>query len=205
MLNIKTNIKQFIKKEIKALSDDVNKAQVRTVNDLASSAFTETRKEIRQRINIKDKDLKLERGSTGKLLHQTRINKATFKNPRASIIAVSRRKGRALTRYNAKEKGDGVMFKVKKGKNQKIKGGFIATMRSGHTGVYLRNPNKIMETRAGNPSTLNKHTQAIDEKFGPNQAQLIGSRRSITTIDNHVRKNYAKKYENNFKYYRSRK
>jgi hypothetical protein len=191
MINIKSNIKQFVKKEIKAMGDDINKAHVRTVNEVASGGFTATRKEIRARINIKDKDLK----------EGSRVEKATFKKPIATIHSRARYKGITLAKYGARGK-KAVTFMVVRGKRKTLKGGFIATMKSGHTGAFVRNPDEQMKSRPGN---FTKHSQKIDDKLGPNQAQLIGSRQSMRTIDGYVRKNYAKKYENNFKYYQGRR
>lgn len=184
MINVKSNIKTYVKKEISTLKGDVTKAHVRTVNEVARGAFSETRREIRTRINIKDKDLK----------EGSRITKANFKHPKASIISRSRRRGLSLTKYyggkmSGGKKNKQATFMVIKGRRTTLPGGFEAVMSSGHRGLF---------TRKG------KSRLPIDEKYGPNQAQLIGSRKSMNTIDRYVRENYAKKYKNNLSYYRSR-
>lgn len=65
--------------------------------------------------------------------------------------------------------GGGVTYKLQGGKNR-IDSAFIATMTSGHRGVFARTPGKFMQYQK---PTWKKQRQAIHELFGPSLGHVF--------------------------------
>lgn len=120
----------------------------RALNKTIVSARTQAVKFVRAEVNLKAKTV------TG----QMKVTKANFRRLSASLNV----KGSPipLTEYDAREsnKGKGTTFRVrKKGARERYPHAFIATMKSGHRGVFERR--KFGLKRVGRLQ--------IDERFGP--------------------------------------
>lgn len=141
------------------------KAAASALNKMAKQVRTQAVKEIGQKYNLKAADIK------GVIQDPTR---ATPTKLTARLKA--RVRGVGLIKFAARwkrPKGWGATWRGKppatvsviRGTRKPVKGAFIATMQSGHTGVFVRTGN-----------TTSKGKAEIEEKFGPSPAQLFGSR-----------------------------
>lgn len=107
-------------------SDITDKATVRTLNKVAAQTKTAASREIRDAgYNLKAADVKA----------KIKIIPATSGNPVATVKCVGR--PIPLIKFSARQTKAGVSVNVKNGRKV-IKDAFIATMPSGHTGVYVR-------------------------------------------------------------------
>lgn len=178
MINIKTNITQFIKTEIKSWDDTVKRATIAAENKTAAQGLTFAKKIIREDYNIKSKDL-------SKVMKKTTANKH---GKLASITATG--KAIALVKFKARQIKKGVRVTVKKGRPKLLTGHFIATMPSGHKGVFIRKGVARLP---------------IKERFGPGAATLLGSRKVQTRVVLFIRKKYPKLFQDAFNHFKSRK
>lgn len=183
MINIKTNIAKFIKTEIKSWNDTVKRATIAAENKTAAQALTFTKRIIREDYNIKGKDL-------SKVIKKTTADK---RGRLASIIATGR--GIALFKFKAKQTKKGVSVTVKKGKRKLLRGHFIATMPSGHKGVFIRK-----ETEGGKRAAR----LPIKERFGPGAATLLNSRKIKSRVITFIKQKYPKLYEDAFNHFKSK-
>jgi hypothetical protein len=104
---------------------EVNSTIARAINHTAAKAKTAASRQIRDRYKIRAKDLK----------PAIKVHKANRTNLEAAVMAV----GRPLPIYafGARQTKRGVSVNVM-GKRQVIRSAFVATMKSGHTGVFAR-------------------------------------------------------------------
>jgi len=106
-----------------------------TLNDGAKHAATEATRRVRETWNIKIRAAKAQ-------LPITRSNAETL---RATI----RVKGGpiALMAFGPKQTRRGISIKVRRGKQTVLRHAFLATMQSGHTGVFYRRGPKVQPRR----------------------------------------------------------
>ena len=184
MINIKTNVNQFIKTEIKQWNDTVKRATIAAENKAAAQGLTFAKKTIREDYNIKASDL-------SKVMKKTKADK---RGRVASIIATG--KAIALAKFRARQTKKGVGVTVKKGKRKLLPGHFVAIMPSGHKGVFIRKEMSGGKKAARLP---------IKERFGPGAATLLGSRKVQGRVIIFIRQKFPKLYEDAFNHFKSRK
>lgn len=153
-------VEHDFRKAIKALTpmktDLEKKAVVRAMNRTIDQVKTEGSKQMRARYGFKASTVK-----------DTMI---TYKANGTRLQATLRSRGRRtrLIDMSARQTAKGVSVKI--GKTRKlIKGAFIATMKSGHIGVFIREPGTEVGKR-GKPIIKRKfkelYTIAIPEALG---------------------------------------
>jgi hypothetical protein len=127
IIDVKSTIDQVISKRWIAVKDKVLKqATSRALNKVAALAKTQAAREIKAAgYNIK----------VGAIKKQLTIKKAYGGELQAYLKAQGR--PIPLINYGARQTATGVSVSVK-GSRKVIKGAFIATMPSGHKGVYVR-------------------------------------------------------------------
>ena len=127
IIDVKSTIDQVISKRWVAVKDAVlKKATSRALNKVAAMAKTQAAREIRTAgYNIK----------LGAIKKQLIIRKASSGELQAYLKAQG--KPIPLINYGARQTASGVSVNVK-GSRKMIKGAFIATMPTGHKGVYVR-------------------------------------------------------------------
>lgn len=148
---IYVNTKQAIKQANKAyasLSPKVRRqATARALNRTILAVRTAASKEIRAKYNIRAKDIK-----------------ATMRKRTASRLSLeaslqSTGKGMPLIKFKATQTRKGVRATIKRGSRKALPGAFIATMKSGHRGVFARAQYKsgrlISRRKRINPSNKN--------------------------------------------------
>jgi hypothetical protein len=130
MALIDLNLKVDIKKADKYLRDverDITKANVRALNKTAAKAKTIVSREIAQDIGM----------SIAPVKKQIKITKARPVRQVATLQATGKRV--PLIKLRARQVRRGVTYSAGKGKGRKlVPGAFIASMPSGHKGVFKR-------------------------------------------------------------------
>lgn len=141
-----------------------SKAFVRALNRAINSARTAMVREIAKDTGLKSKDVRdaLVMRETGGTHFEVSLSASKKRIPLFNF--------RAKGPVPSRGKGRGVTYKLPGGQGR-LEHAFIATMRSGHTGVFARTPGKFMAGRG--------RRQAIHEKFGPSLGQVFSKFRSV--------------------------
>ena len=133
-ITVKAEISSALEK-FGMVEDEAKKAIVRALNRTAKSVQVQAAREIRE---------------AGYNLKASRIKKAlTVRQANANVLQAGIRAiGRpiSLYEYGARSTSKGVSVNVKEGRKL-IKHAFIATMPTGHTGVFMRKPGVIQGKR----------------------------------------------------------
>jgi len=138
-------------------------AIVRALNRAIGSARTVMVREIARDIGLKSAAVR----------DALPVRLATANQPSATLAASLTRI--PLIQFNARGpepsrgKGRGVSYKLQGGRNQ-LPHAFIATMGSGHRGVFARSETKFMRYQK---PTWKKKRQAIQELFGPSLGHVF--------------------------------
>jgi hypothetical protein len=192
MIEVKASMNnKNVYKHLLQLKGANQKAAVRSLNRIAKGAKAAASSDLRDRLNIKKRDLEKD----------MKVKTANYSNPIAQIITVSKSKGIGLYKFGgrwSRTNKKGASFMMRKGSRKYIAESFIATMPNQHKGIYLRFGDK-KEVMSGKYAGQKK--QGLKEKFGPSAAKLMRSRRVKNVIDNHISKNWNKQYESDLKYY----
>lgn len=151
-LRVTTNIRDVIN-ELNAAAAETKPAVVRALNRMVNAIKVRAAREVQAAgYKLKVKDIK----------NAIRINRASTGRMRAEAVA----SGRVipLIQYNARQVGAGVSVDVMNGRKV-IANTFIATMPSGHKGVFERyGP---MVNRAARKYGQSRQHQRIRQLFGP--------------------------------------
>jgi len=167
MLEIKfddVKLKQ-VQRVLRDIPKALPKVMSRGLNRTATSARTQISRSLAKEIGLKIKDVR------GKLS----LQRATYSNWRSAVGVSSKRFG--LIKFRARQTKKGVTYK--KGRKRILfRHAFIATMKTGHRGVFLRK----------GPARL-----PIQELKGPSLAQVYkGARDDVNRIQAESAKRLAK-------------
>ena len=161
----------------------------RGINRTASPAKTDISREIRQEINITAGDIK----------EKIKLEKATYQKWSAEIYLSHSMI--PILDFGAKQTSKGVSFKVYKSGGRKfINRAFIATMQSGHKGVFRRGIGlsgiiraERRHTRpAGKKYAITQHNIFIGEQFGPSLYQVFKTEKALPLIQRITEKAYRR-------------
>jgi len=143
----------------------------RTVNKTAAKAKTAMSKEVRKTYTIKAKDFN----------KKVKLNRAKGRSLKAVIRAKDTR-GTPLINFNPRQTKKGVTYRVKKTEGRKrLPHAFIATMPSGHTGVFKRfGPRVRIRGRAGKHQRIREQFR-VDTVGMVNQEGVKAARRTVDT------------------------
>lgn len=155
-----------IEQMLKGIPGALPKVVSRGINRTATMSRTEIIRQIQAKIKIKQKGIK--QGLT--------LEKAT-KSKWAASIGISTKRI-PLIYFNAREAKKGVTYQIdSSGARKQIKadelfsGGFIATMKSGHEGVFVRRKvrmtNMFEQIFKGKEVSERSNRGVIVERFGP--------------------------------------
>lgn len=180
----------------------------RSVERIANSGITHASKEIRKEYNIKAKDLRkflrlsvrpkgysIEAVITGTGLG---LALASFDAKQAGVSAAkgSFRYTKRATRSGGRQFGGDVTVRVKTSSGRKVVTGkhankpFIARMKSGHLGVWVRQDGARLP---------------IEQLFGPGVGGLFGTKQIMDSTQKHVNDTFPKEFRHNLDYYLGRK
>ncbi|MBP7527129.1 MAG: phage tail protein [Syntrophorhabdaceae bacterium] len=204
------NIQLLGIKEALAMFDPqkVVAASRKSVERVSSSAITHASREIRTEYNIKAKDLrKFLRMSTRPkgysieaVITGTGLGLA-LAGFDAKQTGVKTAKGgfqytKRATRSGWQRYGGDVTVRVKVSSGRKVVSGkygnkpFIARMKSGHLGVWVRQSEERLP---------------ILQLFGPGVGGLFGSKRIMESTEKHINEIFPKEFHHNLDYYLGRK
>ena len=172
------------------LPKDITSGIVRAINRSAVTALNAVVKNISSNYNITSGNLK-------KLIRITKADR--FK---LSAILRFRQKSLGLIMFGARRTEKGVSVKIKRSGGRQIRrapsgGSFIATMPSGHRGVFVRTGVKSV-MRSGRYK--GKKREKIGELFGPSAADIFKSHRSYDIAEKAFRKAFQKNIESELRY-----
>jgi len=156
-----------IEKEIDGHARKIEKASIRALNKTVRTGRTAASKIIRKTVNVKakavNKSLKIERAKKGKPV--ARIQ-STYK-----AIPVIEFSGVRQTKK-------GVSVRMRKDMPRKLfRGAFIATMKSGHKGVFRRLGKQYLKRWSpGRKQTRGTENLPIKELYGPPVHNIFGDK-----------------------------
>lgn len=135
------------------------------VNRTAATVRKRTVDVITGELNIKRRDLDGEHRYGG-----VKVRKATVESLEAGVSVTGSRI--PIFRFGARQNKTGVTYQVSRsGGRGLIRRGFVATMKSGHVGVFQRLGPKTWVTRTKGPR---RFEQRIFEPFGPSIPHVAG-------------------------------
>ena len=126
MLSVKADIKQATK-QLNAIEKSViPKATVMALNKTLTGARTDAKRTISKSAGVKQKEIK----------NDFVLMKAT--SSKRVAVLIGRGRPLALSKFSVRQTKKGVSARLPGRKRTMIEGAFIATMPSGHRGVYMR-------------------------------------------------------------------
>ena len=172
----------------------VRKAMVRALNRVALKAFTAIKKYLREKYTLKAKDIS----------KQVKVSKARQNSPVAFIIATGT--NFPLIAFQAKQTKRGVTVKIKKSSGRKLVKGrpgykgktFIATMGSGHKGVFQKT-GEVRKMERGR--YIGKKRGVIAELYSINVPKVIGTKAALNLINKVVADNLDKEFNRAYDFY----
>lgn len=152
-VNVRSNAHTLIT-ELLSAADDMPQATVRALNKMADQVKVQSAREVRDAgYTLKVSEIK----------RAMKVLRAAPGNMRATVVASG--KPIPLINYGARQTAKGVSVSVLKGRKV-IAGAFIATMPSGHKGVFVREPG-AKHKKVGKGSQASWHALPIRELYGP--------------------------------------
>ncbi len=137
-----------VEKQLKALTSKKRIQVVRnSVNRAVAQTRTQARRQVQEEVALKARDV-----------NAAIVGRRAVRGQLAGAVEILN-KPIPLHRYGAKQTRKGVTVRVKKSGGRKLVGGhFVATMRSGHVGVFRRKGDNRLPIR---------------ERFGPSVLQVL--------------------------------
>ena len=131
-------------RQLNALDDKrMKRAIVRALHKAGATALRDMKAEAKKRIRDRKR---IKAGLIGKALHMSRPRGVTTIDGNEWALKV-RGGAVSLTAYPIRQTAKGVSVEVNRGKRTLIKGAFIATMKSGHRGVFVRKDKQRLPIR----------------------------------------------------------
>jgi hypothetical protein len=181
-INVQHNFKQVAVKLFELRTDVLEKAKVRALNKVAAQAKVAASKEIRGAgYNMKAAAIK----------QKITIKRAVSGD--ATVIIRCSGRPIPLIQFSARETKAGVSVSVKNGRKL-IKGAFIATMPTGHQGVYVRVGNQHKKING------KWHGLPIKELFGPSIPAAFGNEIVQSALVKLVREKFPSILEHEIKF-----
>ena len=164
-----------IERQLKGIPGAMPTVMSRGINRTAGPALTQIIREMAASLNLKSKAIR----------EKVDLKKATRSRWTATIKLSGRRI--ALKEFGARQTRRGVSYKIQKsGAKQQIESAFIATMSSGHTGVFKRK---------------GKSRLPVQELRGPSLGRAFeGAESLVRRVTEDTRKNLAMQIDKQVKY-----
>lgn len=189
-VRVSDNVDQFIRQLDQLGKDVADKATVSALNKVAAQARTAAAKTIRAAgYNLKASVIK----------DQMRISKASPSRLIATVTA--RGKPIPLINYGARPVSGGVSVNVLKGRKV-IAHAFIATMPSGHRGVFIRQGSTHKKVVKGGRVVLER--LPIKQLFGPSVPDAMGNAAVMQALQDLVQTKFGDILRSEVAYYTSR-
>ena len=148
--------------DMKRQARDLRRGAARAINRTAVTTRKQASQRIRKTLNVKASKIK------------DRLNIVRANSNRLTGAVQSKRKPLRVSDFNGvRQTGKGVTVRMRKDKPRKLfRGAFLATMKSGHRGAYMRKPGGFRRTR-GRPHTSSPNLPLL-ELLGPNDQTIFG-------------------------------
>lgn len=172
---------EAVKRALEAIGAEPNQAMVRAINRTLEGVGTDSAKAISAELNLTQATIKK--------------NHKAFKASLARVTGKFQSQGRPipLIKYGATQVRDGVSVRIKRGSPKKtIKFAFLATMKSGHKGVFQRTSPFVGAGRPiGNTGRLHMNAPGkwprqyrlpIKELHGPRVEDIMSNTPVMTDI-----------------------
>jgi roadblock/LC7 domain-containing protein len=190
MINVRSNLLS-VRKGLQTVQADVRKAQRAALNRTAQQVKVYASKQIRAGYNIKKKDVD---GAIGISTAKTDLVAKVYGKKYSNVTGFSKKRNAIpLIYFNARQTLKGVRFKVRK-RMQTTPGSFIATMPSGHKGVFVRRKDADW-----NPVT--KSTLKIKELSGPSVFNLFKSDTRMKEMRSYANERFPIVYKQQLNFY----
>lgn len=177
-INIRVDTKE-VERALREAPKAAEKAAIRTLNRTADKARVAASKTVRETYNIKAGDL-------GKSVKTTRASQSKFETV---LIIIGKPVG--LIAFAARQTAKGVTYKIlKSGGRDRLPHTFIATMRSGHRGVFER---------------LGKARLKIRERKFITMPSVWKSKKVIDVVERVISTEIVKEWKANWEYYWGKK
>lgn len=162
----------------------------RALNETAKQARTFANKRLREVYNIRQAALNKEIKITPAL-----SNNSGYTNYLVARISL-RDRPIGMIKFFPKKGTTGVNVEIKVGSNKTIRGGFIATMSSGHEGVFVRTGKKVIATQG---RYQGKQREQIEERFTLSAADMFGSKQLADDISKFIDENLPRVFASKMK------
>lgn len=184
-INVRADISGAIRK-LKATREAVQVATPRALNKVAQQVRTQSAREIRAAgYKLKISTIK----------DAIKIQRATRSAPKAIVIARGGRVG--LIEYAARQTSKGVTVSVKNGRKL-IRSAFIATMPSGHRGVFQRTG--LGRKRVTRNGRVRSSGLPIRELFGPGVNNAFANQIVRANLTRFARERFRIVFEQELRY-----
>lgn len=177
MITIKINAEDMakVKKALAGIPDAADRVCMRAINDGLAGMKTDASTEIRAEINLTKS-----------------VVDATFKTVKASVTSLSgvftsTGKPVPLIEYGARQTTKGVSVQVKRSNPRSVVvGAFIATMKSGHKGVFWREWHQAIRKPVNRNIPYGKlpkqYRLPIAQRFGPRVPDILSNEPVMTAV-----------------------
>lgn len=148
--------------DVKRQARDLRRGAARAINRTAVTTRKHASQRIRETLNVKASKVK------------DRLNIVRANSSHLTGAVQSKRKPLRVSDFNGvRQTHKGVTVRMRKDKPRKLfKGAFMATMKSGHRGAYIRKPGGTRYSR-GRPYTSSPNLPIL-ELLGPNDQTIFG-------------------------------
>ena len=177
--------------EFSKYANNIDRATASALNKVAAQANTEGKKAITEQYTIKRSEIK------------PRLKRARRNSLRAELEVYSKKLGISLPKFKARKLKRGVKVTVKKGSAKLLPGAFLATMSSGHRGVFYRQGEKKFMSK-GRYAGKSFKRQQIVERFGPNVPVLFASRKVTARMNNKIEEKFPTILEHEIDFYKDK-
>jgi hypothetical protein len=147
-IDVRTNARQ-IASQVRLDATEMRTATMRALNRAADGTRVDAGRKIRETYNV-----------TNKVLQPAFYVRKATRDFLTAVVGASGRPMR-LIGFGARQVAAGVSVAIKRGSRKVLRGAFIARMKSGHTGVFMRRGAKRLP---------------VDEKYTVSVPGMLGAR-----------------------------
>ncbi len=194
-VDISTNL-NAVRARIVSLSTDLQeKAAARALNRAGDQGITRASREIRRVYNISASRVR----SQIKVVQRARLGNLAF------VFRVSGKRI-ALAEFSPRQTKKGVTIQIKKGGARKlIPHAFLATMSSGHTGVFVRSygskgrvPGDVGYFRTGKGSRIRPHFDSdtpISEFYSLDVPKMVTEQTVVAAVKSEINDSFMRNFQ----------
>jgi len=198
-INVEANIKD-ISKKFRNTEKDLMKGIVASLNKAVDYGFTEAKRYLVGKYTLISSDV-------ARVIRKYKANKNKLS---ASLIANEKRLGFSdvnkrlkSAKWKAKQTASGVGAEVKRGSKTQLKHAFVATMKSGHRGVFelQKDKGKKEYKRLINNRVYTVKAYPIKEIVGASVSWLFGQAKLMERLNSYMREKFVVTLKSILKFY----